>query len=433
MSQWATRNEGVGERLRRLRLARGLTQRELAGSKYSPAYVSTIEAGRRTPSPAAARHFAIVLGVEIEEIVSGRPPDLAARLMLRIQEAGAALAAGRHDDAETRFRAVAEDARQYGLARIEARAHEGLGLAAERSGRAAEALEHFERADRVLESEPPPVRVEAICGIARCLQMMGDIRYAIHVLETFQLTLREEQLEDPAAMMRTYSSLVWPYSEAGLHHKAAEAADEALKLQSRVDDAEKVAGMHLNVARVLLRQGRPDDALESLRSAERIYRLLERRIEVARAHLARGIVLSKHGSVDDARRELRTAVDMIEGTSDRLNHARALNELAKVERRAGHRDVAASLLQRSLSILGDGDVTELALAHRELGLCLVEQDATVAEKHFRTAIELYARADEPQQAAATYAALGDLLSARGELDAARETYREGVIAIAGRA
>lgn len=430
MSHWARRDEGVGERLRRLRLARGLTQRELAGSKYSPAYVSTIEAGRRTPSPSAARHFASVLGVEVEEIVSGRPPDLAARLMLRIQEAGAALSAGRNEEAEERFRAVAEDARQYGLVRVEARAHEGLGLAGERRGLVPQALVSFETAERLLENEPPPLRVEAVCGIARCLQMMGDLRYAIHVLETFLLTLHEEQLEDPAAMMRTYSSLVWPYSEAGLHHKAAEAADQALKLQSRVDDAEKVAGMHLNVARVLLRQGRPDDALESLRSAERIYRLLERRTEVARAHLARGIVLSQQGDVDAARRELRQAVEMIEDTSDRLNHARALNELAKVERHAGNKGVAASLLQRSLCVLGESDVAELALAHRELGLCLVADDPTMAEKHFRTAIDLYARADEPQQAATTYAALGDLLTARGELDAARETYREGVIAIA---
>src|ERR671929_169869 len=39
-----------GSRLRKLRLARGMTQKELAGDRYTHAYVSSIEAGRRMPS-----------------------------------------------------------------------------------------------------------------------------------------------------------------------------------------------------------------------------------------------------------------------------------------------------------------------------------------------------------------------------------------------
>src|SRR5688572_15903933 len=77
----------VGKRLRRLRQSAGLTQRELALPRYTHAYVSTIEAGRRTPSRAAIEYFADKLSVGVDELLTGRPPDLMARLEFEIQDA----------------------------------------------------------------------------------------------------------------------------------------------------------------------------------------------------------------------------------------------------------------------------------------------------------------------------------------------------------
>lgn len=60
----------VGRRLRELRLAAGMTQAELAGRRFSHAYVSVLEAGRREPSRAAVDYFAQRLGVAVEELWS---------------------------------------------------------------------------------------------------------------------------------------------------------------------------------------------------------------------------------------------------------------------------------------------------------------------------------------------------------------------------
>jgi transcriptional regulator with XRE-family HTH domain len=62
----------VGRRLRELRLAAGLTQAELAGRRFSHAYVSVLEAGRREPSRSAVEYFAQRLGVAVEELWSER-------------------------------------------------------------------------------------------------------------------------------------------------------------------------------------------------------------------------------------------------------------------------------------------------------------------------------------------------------------------------
>ena len=64
-------SEPIGIRLRRLRLERGLSQRELAGPGVSYAYISRIEAGTRRPSVKALRTLARTLGVSPEYLETG--------------------------------------------------------------------------------------------------------------------------------------------------------------------------------------------------------------------------------------------------------------------------------------------------------------------------------------------------------------------------
>src|SRR5438477_8680732 len=63
--------ETVGERLRRLRLEHGLSQRDLSAPGVSYAYISRIEAGARQPSVKALRKLAAKLGVSVEYLETG--------------------------------------------------------------------------------------------------------------------------------------------------------------------------------------------------------------------------------------------------------------------------------------------------------------------------------------------------------------------------
>src|ERR1700704_1826904 len=64
--------EGVGARLKRLRVARGFSQRDLSSPGVSYAYISRIEAGARTPSVKALRKLAQKLSVSVEYLETGR-------------------------------------------------------------------------------------------------------------------------------------------------------------------------------------------------------------------------------------------------------------------------------------------------------------------------------------------------------------------------
>src|SRR2546430_14899949 len=89
--------ETIGQRLRRLRLDRGLSQRELSAPGVSYAYISRIEAGTRQPSVKALRKLAPKLGVSVEYLETGAEMGAEKQRELRLAEAELNLRLG--DDA----------------------------------------------------------------------------------------------------------------------------------------------------------------------------------------------------------------------------------------------------------------------------------------------------------------------------------------------
>src|SRR5213592_1218600 len=65
------KRESIAARLRRLRIERGLSQRDLSSPGVSYAYISRIEAGARRPSVKALRQLARKLGVSVEYLETG--------------------------------------------------------------------------------------------------------------------------------------------------------------------------------------------------------------------------------------------------------------------------------------------------------------------------------------------------------------------------
>src|SRR2546423_2723670 len=65
----------LGERLRQLRVAAGLTQSELAGARFSKEYVSQIERGKTRPARETIEWLAERLGVDADFLANGVTPD----------------------------------------------------------------------------------------------------------------------------------------------------------------------------------------------------------------------------------------------------------------------------------------------------------------------------------------------------------------------
>lgn len=77
-------DETVAKRLKRLRLAANMSQRDLSSPGVSYAYISRIEAGARTPSVKALRKLSEKLGVTVEYLETGRDETLVDDLLAEL-------------------------------------------------------------------------------------------------------------------------------------------------------------------------------------------------------------------------------------------------------------------------------------------------------------------------------------------------------------
>jgi transcriptional regulator with XRE-family HTH domain len=121
----------IGERIRKARLAAGLTQTQLAEPRYTKAYVSALENGLSRPSMAAVNHFSARLGIPASQLINDEPAAWA-RL-----EADLLLACGRWDDAIGAYRDLLEAPKSN---RTRAELLRGLAEAMVRKGEIGEAI-----------------------------------------------------------------------------------------------------------------------------------------------------------------------------------------------------------------------------------------------------------------------------------------------------
>ncbi|MHC6624959.1 helix-turn-helix domain-containing protein [Streptomyces globosus] len=417
----------IGRRVARLRAERGLTQRALAEPSYTPAYISTLEAGKVRPSEAALRFLAGRLGTTYEELSTGRPPHLATELRLRLTDAQRTLATGDASEAAGLYRELLDDAERLGLDPERAEALLGLGECALEAGDLAAATARFEAAEQFLAGEPPPRKARAVRGRAVAHLLAGELRYACYLLETAIDELTAGGLADPEALVLLYTAVISPYTDMGAHARAVHAAETALALAPQVRDPALVAGMHRQVARTFLASGRVAEADASLAKAQSVYRQLQLRTDLAHCHWMRGYVHSQNGDLASAEAELRTARDMLAARRAALYTAQVEVELADVLRRLGRGPEAAELLSGLLDLGDSHGAVHAAGAHRLLGLMAEERgDNDAAERHYVQALALLERSGAGGDLADLCRLLGDLFRRTGRTEAALDAYRTGL-------
>ena len=132
------KREGIGARLKRLRLERGLSQRDLSSPGISYAYISRIESGARTPSVKALRRMAGKLGVTVEHLETGEPTpvergvadaglEFASLTAKELRAIEAEAGRGAREGAQRAAEEVLEERREAEVARLRKRLDELAG------------------------------------------------------------------------------------------------------------------------------------------------------------------------------------------------------------------------------------------------------------------------------------------------------------------
>ncbi|MGW4502056.1 helix-turn-helix domain-containing protein [Micromonospora sp. NPDC004336] len=412
---------GLGGRLQRLRAERGLTQRALAEPRYTAAYVSAVEGGRRVPSADAVAHFAERLGVTPADLATGRSPAEAIRLRLRLVGADLAGAAG---DASAVLREVAVAAVDLAEPVLAARARLGLARAALRGGDPDAASAEVDRAEELLAGAPPHVRAEVVAGRAAVACHAGDHRYARYLLTEARDALTREGYPDPSALLALRAELVLCHVALGDGDAAAEEAARALALAVLPEPA-RVAELHLTVARSLLAANRAAEAGVAAEQARQAARQVAMGVQLACCRRARGQGRRAAGDLAGALADLADAHAALTAAGQRALAGDVGVELAEVHHALGQPGRAEALLRDAADPGGDAVVA--ARAERVRGLLRADVgDRAGAERHLRAAIAGYRATGRRRELAGVVLLLADRLDGWGRPGDALDLLRDGL-------
>jgi len=400
--------ETIGDRLRRLRLERGLSQRELAVQGVSYAYISRIEAGSRQPSVKALRRLAAKLGVSPDYLETGRDLDEGEARELRLADAELALRLAGSADAEPELRALLAAAHAASDHAQAARAHVALGLVADERGDRAGAVTEIEAA-LALDPPSPLVRLDVYATLGRAYSALGDPGAAIRLYERCLEQVESAAPDDSATALRYRIMLSYALSDAGdlLH------AEQLLRdaLQAQVVNADPFMRIRVlwSLARVSEMEGRSAAALRYARRAIALLEATEDDLQAARAHVLAAWIMNSSGDPVGARDQLRRAEELFGENPNAHDVALLKVEAARAAARLAEGDAAVELAREALALIGD----QYGAARGEALWALAEGldacgDADAADRTFAEAVDVLCdevRWREASSAARAWAAL----------------------------
>ena len=175
----------LSERVRSLRVAAGLTQTQLAGTRFSKEYISQIERGKTRPTATTITWLADQLGVDPAFLASGVSTEERARVEAQLERAEALSAAHSYEDAIAAFREVGQAVEESGSAALQARALAGEAWALQEPGHVREAIDLLQRARELVERpEFSDIdRADVLFRLAVCRYKLSSISTAVALFD----------------------------------------------------------------------------------------------------------------------------------------------------------------------------------------------------------------------------------------------------------
>jgi tetratricopeptide (TPR) repeat protein len=379
----------LGERLRQLRVAAGLTQSELAGERFSKEYVSQIERGKTRPARETIEWLAKRVGVDPDFLANGVTADQRGRVEAALARGEALTESNREEEAVAQF----EDVRTAVLA---------TGL--------------------------PELEVRALCGEADARSRLGAVRDAIDLLTRARVLTERPEFSDVERADVLYRLGICRYKLSSIQ-TALGLFNEALSLAE--NSGFPCDGLRSSIlgwrSRCYRRQRDLEAAREDVERALELAEGLNDRRTLADVFFQASIVAERDGHWVLARTYAERAKAQYEELSDRLNVGRLLNNLGGLNFLLGNPDVAITLLKdafrAALEVGNDADAAQAvgSLAQVHLG----RNDWVLAEEQARHALKLLdSRVDYLVHIGSAQLVLGRALLEQGRLDEAAEALED---------
>ena len=424
----------LGERLRALRVAAGLTQSELASGRYSKEYISQIERGKTRPTGATIDWLAAQLGVDPVFLSSGVSTEERTKVEAELERAEALSASHRYEEAVEAFRAVHPAVIDTGAVTLEVRALAGEAWALQEHGQVSDAVELLQRARELVESPgfSDVDRADVLFRLAVCRYKLSSISTAIALFD--QALDLAERSGLPCDLLR--SDILQRRSRCHRRLRdyvaAREDVERSLELAQELGDRAAIANAYFQASLIAQRQGHYVLSRSYARRAKELYQQVDDERNVGRLHLMLGGLTLLLGNEEHAVEPLKASYSRALDADSPADAAQALEGIARVHLNRGEYDQADELARKALDLLqGREDyLHEVCPSQLVLGRALLERGRLEeAEECFRAADAAAAQLASISHRTEAWVALGDLAARRGDDREAARLYRNAAEAL----
>ena len=424
----------LGERLRQLRVAGGMTQTDLAGERFSKEYVSQIERGKSKPTAETIQWLADRLGVDAGYLANGVSADERGRVDAALARADALLEARRNDEALEELERIRAAVLATGLSELETRALSSEATIRIRRGEVREAIALLERARALTEGSgfSDVERADVIFRLGVGRYKLNSIQTAIGLFdEALKLAERSEIRSD---QLRS-NILAWRsrcYRRRRDLEAAREDVERALELAESLNDKRTAADVYFQASIIADREGHWILARSYAERARAAYEELSDRGNLGRLLNNLGGLNFLLGHPEEAVELLKDAVRIALEVGDDVEAAYAVNGIAQVHLRTGDAARAEEHARHALELLGNrvDELGEIGNAQVVLGRALMEQDRLdEADEALEAGERAYDQFSSGSHRASAWVAQGDLAARRGDDRTAARLYRQAADAL----
>jgi len=419
------------QRLRRLRAAKGLTQRQLAGTGLSVSYVSLLEAGRRTPTPETVELLATSLDCTPAELL-GETDSLPGRpSALNIRFGQLALATGSLDQARQHFEVALAAPDLDPLMRTEAVI--GQARVLEAQGRLREAAETYEGLVQEAMNSPRYVAsLSVVINWCRCLYELGELGRVVEVGTGAMQELDRLQAWQSETAVQLLATVAAAHFELGEVPQAERLLREGLRRAEEIRSPKARASVLWNASHLASEEGRHREALELAEEALAYFRHETDRRATARLLSQYGYLLLRQDPprVADAVDTLNEALEILRHVGYGYERGYVLTELSRAHLLQDRSDRAVELAEEALAELGPEAALERARADTALAAALAAQGAPErAAEVFDQAASTLAGLRASRHAARAWVELGNVLDQAGDQAGAVRAFRQAAASV----
>ena len=424
----------LGERLRQLRVAAGLTQTDLAGDRFSKEYVSQIERGKTRPTRDTIEWLAAKLGVDAAFLEKGVSADERSRAEAMLARAEALTNAHHYDEAVEELENSRTAVLATGAPELEYRSLSAEAWARMERGEVKPALQLLQRS-RTITDNPgfsDVDRAQVLFRMGVCRYHLSSIASAVALFsEAFSLA---EASQLPCDLLRS-EILGWRsrcYRRQRDLEAAREDVERALELAQSLDDHRTMANVYFQASMVAERMGHWVLARSYAERAKAYYEQLNDERNVGRLLNNLGGLNFQLGKPEAAVEDLKNAYRVLLDKGSEAEAANVVSSLAHVHLMTGQVQTAEEEARHALELLqGREDfLLDIAPTQLVLGRALMEQGRLDEANETLCAAEASAEQLESiSHRAAAWMAQGDLAGRRGDDPTAARLYRKAAEAL----